>query len=90
MKRLRLITVIGPTDAECTRSTDNHRYSVAVYLNMAGQVAGNAWRYDGAMWTGESAWLYNGTSTPEIGLTDSVHTRSTDGFQANSSIDRCS
>jgi hypothetical protein len=77
------ITTIGLTDAGHTRSTDNYRYSYAQYLNEAGQALGYANRYNGSTSTGRSAWLYNGTTTLAIGLTDAGHTRSTDNYQYN-------
>ncbi len=75
---------IGLTDAEHTRSTDNYRYSNALFLNEAGQVAGLAYRYNGATDSGDSAWLYDGRSTMNIGLTDAEHTRSTDNYRFSS------
>jgi len=42
-------------------------------LNESGQVIGTSNRYDGAFARGESAWLYNGGTTTEIGLMDSYH-----------------
>lgn len=66
---------LGFTDAEHTRITDGRRYSSGVLLNAAGHAAGTSSRYanDGAD-QGKSAWLYNGTGTVKIGLTDAEHT----------------
>ena len=77
------ITTTGLTDAEHTRSTDNYRNSHAQYLNEAGQAVGYAERYNGITYTGRSAWLYNGTTTLNIGLTDAGHTNSSTGYQYN-------
>ena len=74
---------IGLTDAGHTRSTDDYQFNDPWSLNEAGQAVGYAYRYTGATFTGYSAWLYNGTSALEIGLTDAGHTRSTDGLQYN-------
>ena len=74
------IEVLGLTDAEHTRN-DGYRYSDAGLLNEAGLVAGRAERYNGTGTSlGYSAWLYNGTTTLNIGLTGSTYTRN-DGFQ---------
>jgi len=72
---------IGLTDAEHTRN-DGYRYSSPYFLNEVGQVAGRASRYDDATGAslGSSAWLYNGTGTVNIGLTDTEHTRD-DGYR---------
>ena len=72
---------IGLTDVEHTRS-DGYRNSYERFLNEAGQVGGVAYRYNGTgTRLGSSAWLYNGTSTVNIGLTDTEHTRSSDGYR---------
>ncbi len=75
------IVTIGPTDAEHTRSTDTYRASEAQQINAAGDVIGFADRFDGATATGRSAWLYDGAATINVGLTDTEHTRSTDGYR---------
>jgi hypothetical protein len=72
---------IGLTDAGHTRS-DGYQYNGVGPLNAAGQVAGNATRFNGSTNTGGSAWFYNGSTTQEIGLTDAGHTRN-DGYQQN-------
>ena len=74
---------IGLTDAGHTNSSTSYQYNNADDLNEAGQVVGIAERYNGAMSTGMSAWLYNGTTTQEIGLTDAGHTNSSTGYQYN-------
>ena len=67
-------TNIGLTDAEHTGAR-GVRSSVGYQINEAGQVLGNALRYNGgASSSGESAWLYNGTTTVRLGLTDAQHT----------------
>jgi REP element-mobilizing transposase RayT len=63
---------IGLTGPEYTRS-DGYKYSGTLRLNEAGQVIGYSNRYgDGG---GQSAWLYDGTTTIQIGLTGDEHTR---------------
>lgn len=74
---------IGLTDAEHTSSTDGHQRNYVRLLNQAGQVIGEAYRYNGNTQTGTSAWLYNGNTTIQIGLTDAEHTRSIDNYQSN-------
>lgn len=74
------IKVIGPTDTEHTRD-DSYRHSSVSHLNEAGQAAGYASRYNGGSADmGRSAWLYNGMSTVNIGLTSVVYTRY-DGYR---------
>jgi hypothetical protein len=75
-------TIIGLTDAGHTDSSTGSKTSYADFLNEAGQATGYSYRYDGSTFTGYSAWLYNGTNTVNIGLTDTEHTRD-DGFQVN-------
>jgi hypothetical protein len=71
---------IGLVDAEHT-SNAGYRYNGAWRLNEAGHVIGTATRLSSlGFQTGESAWLYNGSTTINIGLTDSEHTRS-DGWK---------
>lgn len=79
---------IGLTDAEHTRN-DGYKFSTSVYahpsthpdhLNEAGQVLGISWRFDGnGANFGQSTWLYNGTTTINIGLTGAEHTNSVGG-----------
>jgi hypothetical protein len=67
---------IGLADSEHS-SSDGRRYSEPWYvdLNEAGQVTGTSYRYNGgSTFRGRSGWLYNGTTTINIGLTDSEHT----------------
>jgi len=80
------ITTIGLTDAEHTRSTGNYRESHAQYLNEAGQALGYASRFNGITYTGRSAWLYDGMTTLNIGLTDAGHTNSSTGYQGNEAM----
>ena len=70
---------VGLTGSEHTRS-DGYKYSDAGQLNEAGQVSGHSCRYNGGSTFGESAWLYDGTTTIEIGLAGSEHTRN-DGYK---------
>lgn len=74
---------IGLTGSEHTRN-DGWKSSDVQHLNAAGQAAGWAERYNGATQIGRSAWLFNGSSTVNIGPTDVEHTRN-DGFQ-NASV----
>lgn len=71
---------IGLTDAEHTGYNDD-KTSFVSSLNDAGQAMGTAWRYNGGgMQLGYSTWLYNGSSTVNIGLTGMEHTRD-DGYK---------
>ncbi|MCA9223369.1 MAG: hypothetical protein KDA71_23800, partial [Planctomycetales bacterium] len=77
---------IGPIDVEHTRSDGYRRSITTTQLNELGQVAGRAERYNGgATFLGQSAWLYNGTSTINIGLSDAEHTRN-DGYQLSATL----
>lgn len=77
---------IGLADAEHTRNdgyklSNYHEYGD--YLNDAGQVIGISVRFNGGSTNhGRSAWMYNGTTTVNIGLTDAEHTR-TDGYRSS-------
>ena len=75
-------TRVGLTDAEHTRA-DDYQSSGGQDLNESGQAVGTSNRYNGADYAGRSAWLYDGTSTTKIGLTDSEHTRN-DGYESSS------
>ena len=71
---------IGLTDPEHTRN-DGYKESYADSLNEIGQVIGHSIRFKGgATSLGQSAWLYNGATSSDIGLTDADHTRS-DGYE---------
>jgi len=70
---------IGLTGSNHTRD-DGYKDSLAIEINGAGQVHGQSNRYSGAVSMGQSAWLYNGSSTVNIGLTDIEHTKS-DGYR---------
>lgn len=74
--------VIGLTDAAHTFGSYGIRNNTVKALNSAGQVAGNADRYNGAASAGQSAWLYGDGTTREISLIDASHTRS-DGYRAS-------
>ena len=66
--------IIGLTGAEHTRD-DGYKYSTALHLNQSGQAAGDAYRYNGgSIYLGGSAWLYDGSESINIGLTDAEHT----------------
>lgn len=64
---------IGLTTSNHTRN-DGYRTSRVSQLNGAGQARGFSFRYNGATYTGQSAWLFDGTATIEIGLIDAEHT----------------
>jgi hypothetical protein len=72
---------IGFIDPVHTRS-DGFQRSWVSDFNEAGQVAGRTARYNGGSdLAGFSAWLSNGSSMVEIGLTDDEH--ASDGWQQN-------
>jgi hypothetical protein len=77
---------IGLTGAEYTRN-DGYKVSFPSNLNASGQAIGKSDRYNGGSTPkGESIWLYNGTSTINVGLAGSEHTRS-DGYKISFAID---
>ena len=66
---------IGLTGPEHTRN-DGYRTGGTRELTEAGYVSGYSFRYNGgSSYLGQSAWLYNGSATLNIGLTDPEHTR---------------
>jgi hypothetical protein len=74
------IIKLGLTGPEHTRN-DGYGYSTALQMNEAGQVRGYSSRYSGGSTDlGQSAWLYNGTTTIDIGLIGPEHTRN-DGYK---------
>ncbi|MGI9290769.1 MAG: DUF3466 family protein, partial [Gammaproteobacteria bacterium] len=77
-------TRISPADTEHTRWYVNTHTSQAYDMNASGQVVGTAVRWpelsaDGSI--GNTAWLFDGSNTFNIGFTDSVHTRSYDNYR---------
>ncbi len=72
---------IGLTGAGYERG-DGNRMSQTLFLNEQGQVAGQSNRYSGTTALGQDAWLYNGSSTLQIGLTGVGYERS-DGHRTN-------
>ncbi len=71
---------IGLVGSEHTRN-DGFKYSTAYSMNAAGQVLGHSYRYNGgSAQLGYSAWLYNGATTIDIGLTGPEYTRN-DGYR---------
>jgi hypothetical protein len=70
---------IGLTGTEHTRS-DGLKRSYVYNLNESGQATGVSERYNGGHNLGAEAWHFDGTSTIEIGLSGSEHTRD-DGLQ---------
>lgn len=75
---------IGLTDSEHMRS-DGQQENTVIQLNVAGQVLGEANRYNGASSIGNSVWIYSGATTTEAGLRDSEHTRD-DGTRYSNAI----
>ncbi len=79
---------IGLTGSEHTNSNGG-KTSRALQLNEAGQVVGYSWRYNGGnaqfenSENAQSAWLYNGATTIDIGLNGAEHTRN-DGYKYSS------
>ena len=70
-------STIGLTGSEHTRN-DGYKHSDAQQLNEAGQVRGISDRYNGgSTYLGQSAWLYDGATTIDIGLTGGEYTRMT-------------
>ena len=72
---------IGLTDPEHTRS-DGYRVSTPQWLTESGLVTGYSNRYAGSPCMGRTVWLYDGTTTRPIGLTDPTHTRD-DGYRCS-------
>lgn len=71
---------IGLVGGEHTRD-DGYKFSSTLgNLNEAGQVRGYSQRFDGASDLGQSAWFYDGSTTRDVGLVDSEHTRG-DGYK---------
>ena len=61
-------SVIGLTGSEYTKA-DGYKYSWAYELNDSGRAKGFSYRYNGgSSWLGQSAWIYDGATTIEIGL----------------------
>jgi hypothetical protein len=60
--------------------TDGYQYSDVFGLNAAGKAAGHSTRFSGTTANGQATWVYNGTTTTRVGLSDLEHTR-TDGYQ---------
>lgn len=76
---------IGLVDAEHTKN-DGFKHSIAAEMNEAGQARGWADRYDGTgVFLGESVWIYDGSSTIKLGLTDAEHTK-TGGYKYSRGI----
>jgi hypothetical protein len=72
---------IGLTGSEYTRN-DGYKVVQADGLNEFGQVVGRSNRYSGSADLGQSAWLYDGATTIDIGLTGAEYTRN-DGFKSS-------
>lgn len=74
---------IGLVDAEHTRG-DGYKFSESRYTHRvatsSGFVIGESKRFDGNTDMGQSAWLFNGEETINVGLTDPTHTRD-DGYR---------
>ncbi len=79
-------TEVGLDDYEHTAS-NGYRYSMAEELTETGLVIGYSKRYNhGAAAIGQSAWLYDGTSTVRLGFTGSGYTR-LDGYGYSKATD---
>ncbi|HEV2294032.1 MAG TPA: hypothetical protein VGR35_09250 [Tepidisphaeraceae bacterium] len=79
-------------EAQYIRASDQTQSSSAMFLNNAGDVAGESNRYFAASdplspngSAGKAAWVYQNGGTSRIGLYDGVHSRS-DGFQSSSVV----
>jgi len=66
--------VIGLYTGEHRRSSDGRVNNSAIQINALGHVGGWATNYYGTK-QGTSAWLYNGTTTVEVGLRNADHVR---------------
>src|SRR5262245_5259080 len=74
---------LGFDDLEHTRN-DGLKPNTPEKLTQSGQVSGYSRRYNGGGTDlGQSAWLFNGTTTIDIGLTGPEHTRY-DGYKFSS------
>lgn len=70
-------SVIGFTSAAHT-GTGGYQRSYPQYMNDSGQIAGTSSRFNNlGQDNGNDAWVWNGTSTIQIGLVGGVYTRST-------------
>ena len=76
---------IGPIDND-HMSDDGYQDSTPEQLNDSGYVVGSADRFSGTRFLGFDAWLYDGTTTKIIGLTDGEHSNS-DGVRWVDAID---
>jgi hypothetical protein len=74
------ITKLGFDDPEHTRSNGYKASTAYRQLNNAGDVAGRSTRFNGSTYFGETAWLYNGTTTIDIGLSGAKYTGN-DGYK---------
>lgn len=74
---------IGLTGAGYTNTSTGYQYSHTSALNEAGQVVGFSQRYTGSTYTGQSAWLYNGSTTQAVGLTGAGYTNTSTGYQSS-------
>jgi hypothetical protein len=68
-------TRIGLITAAHTDST-GFQYSEGTRMNTTGQVIGFSNHFVSDEWVGDDAWLWNGTSTIQLGMIDSQHTAS--------------
>jgi hypothetical protein len=83
-------TRIGFYDNEHTRNNGFSSSEIGA-LNDAGQVIGTSRRYNGgSVQVGQSAWVYDGSTTRNLGFVDSDHTLWTDGtrYSAVSSLNK--
>lgn len=75
---------IGLFDSAHTRSDTGYQYSTAHALNNLGMVIGDSSRFNGTIANGQSAWLYDGNATVQLGLSGADYANSTTGYQFSS------
>ena len=74
------IDPIGLTDAAHTRSSDGFQESLIVDETTNGDVGGRAELFDSnGNDIGQSSWIYNGSVTTQVGLSDATHTNPVTG-----------
>lgn len=74
---------LGLADEEHTRN-DGYQSSRADFATASGSVAGISIRYrEGGESQGATAWLYDGSRTIRLGLTDVDHTQSSFGYRSS-------
>lgn len=75
-------TRIGLYGPEYTATAWNSQYTAVEYLNEAGHAAGYSARYfDTYQSQGQDAWVYNGTTTVQVGLTGTEYQSPINGYR---------